>query len=761
MGSTFKGRIPHTPFCIDDFSPSQLQSFLTSPLSATCNLIFLLSHLHGDHIRGLSSSWHHGTILTSAVTRRLLIARLGLPPDLVRAVPYNTPTELLLSPHLPLTFTLTLLPVIHCPGAAMFVLDGYFGRIVYTGDLRMRGQLPRMLTEAPVDVLYLDDTFAGVEGGFLSRADCVRAILRLMRLPAHAGCRFVMNADLLGKEDVAVLVAMRMQCLVSVEEDKYSALAALWDAQFDLNDLSDRPPQPSSTYALSARCADGGANAEEESDDECERLDTAALSYPTWLSFFTTNSGETLLHLLPKRLLTRDYVHSLNSQRTVGSRSARPRTVGIYISGFASLSPSSAADCSSCEGCVHPVRYSSHCAKAELEALVAAIRPAAVRPISTGGSGEWYRQWVQPEDEREIVVPKELTEGLWRAVDGAGSTARSRGVRRRRSDALAGCDSARRRGLLLEPRSSQSDDDVNEEADPVRDDSDVREEIRVDDSGITLEDDDDGEVDLTEPTPPTASGREKEREAVRSSVAATPVSLVGVDEQVRYFSLPCDRSRLRFLPRLSLSVFEPFVTPPLPPSPRKLPAFLVRSEASGGLPQRRTLSSPASPDRAVAAPAPSVNKRRALSGGRRSLPLSWIPSASLRYALGAGALTPLGSTSSPSLSGVPSSTSSVPSPSTSALSAVDALTFPPHAFPRLRLSAIPAQHLDVVDDKENQHSPELFTEAVRCAADAPLPPHLPLSSAPAALSSPVSVAPVPSVASLKEILQRCATGRST
>ena len=34
------------------------------------------------------------------------------------------------------TITVTTLDANHCPGSAMFLFEGYFGRILYTGDFR-------------------------------------------------------------------------------------------------------------------------------------------------------------------------------------------------------------------------------------------------------------------------------------------------------------------------------------------------------------------------------------------------------------------------------------------------------------------------------------------------------------------------------------------------------------------------------------------------------------------------------------------------
>ena len=44
----------------------------------------------------------------------------------------NTPDD-----AAPVNITVTTLDANHCPGSAMFLFEGYFGRILYTGDFRL------------------------------------------------------------------------------------------------------------------------------------------------------------------------------------------------------------------------------------------------------------------------------------------------------------------------------------------------------------------------------------------------------------------------------------------------------------------------------------------------------------------------------------------------------------------------------------------------------------------------------------------------
>ena len=682
MGTTFKGRIPSTPFCVDDFSSHQLQSFQTSPLSTTCPLIFFLSHLHTDHTCGLSSSWHHGPIYASPLTAHLLLSRFSLPPSLVHPIPYHTPTPLPLSPHSPLTFTLTLLPTLHCPGSTLFLFDGYFGRIIYTGDLRLTCPPPPPLLSPPHPLLYLDDTFAHHPHPFLTRTHCVTAITRIAR--AHPSPhRLLINGDLLGKEDVLVLVAVRLSCLLAVEPDKWRMLQALWDAGYDLNDQTPPPPH---TQGEGQTEADDG---EEEEGGE----DARALSHPTWLSYFTTNKAETNLHVVPKRLLTRAHIRALNAQEGV-------RTVGVLMTGWAG-GGSEEAGCEALGGCVHGVRYSSHCSQEELKALVKEVRPAVVRGISTGGSGEWCREWLSGAGERVVEVPEELTEGLWNEGE-QSRRMRACEVRRQRSDVRWSMVEGRRRGFVLEPRSSQSADEADDESDGVVD------EIRLDvDDDVTMEGgsearvgedlsgDGEEEVESQSPSPPP-------RSALLSPVA--------MDEPIRRFSLPCNPARSHFLSRLSLSSFEVWDADlPSPPSPRRVPAFLSRARSV--VPDDAQWPSPSSHPlarRPVSLPLPT--KRRALSSIRPSLALTSLTSDAARGCSSPPFPTPLPSHPMPSASHprLPSTPSLL-----SSSHLLDSVVFPPHIFPQLPLSLVSAERMREKEvEAEEEEEVEVDSTAV-------------------------------------------------
>uniref|UniRef100_A0A8B9IUF9 5' exonuclease Apollo n=1 Tax=Amazona collaria TaxID=241587 RepID=A0A8B9IUF9_9PSIT len=108
--------IPGTPIAVDFWSVRR----------AGGARLFFLSHLHSDHTVGLSSTWNR-PLYCSPLTARLLHRRLQVPTCWIR------PLEVGQSHILGEEVTVTLLDSNHCPGSVMFLFEGAFGTILYTG----------------------------------------------------------------------------------------------------------------------------------------------------------------------------------------------------------------------------------------------------------------------------------------------------------------------------------------------------------------------------------------------------------------------------------------------------------------------------------------------------------------------------------------------------------------------------------------------------------------------------------------------------
>ncbi|KJE92634.1 DNA cross-link repair protein 1B [Capsaspora owczarzaki ATCC 30864] len=217
--------IPNTPIALDCWRPPPAIK------------IFFLSHLHADHTQGLSPSWRQGTIYCSPVTRLLLLHKFGVDASLVETLELDEPTVVPLDPEGAETMTVTAFDANHCPGAVMFLLEGYFGNVLYTGDFRFCPALihpedsllgARLAGGAHggrrlnVDVLYLDNTYCDPKFAFPTREAGVDAVVDIIE--QHPDHRVMIGIDTLGKEELLEAVALRLQTWIVVSQSRLNAL---------------------------------------------------------------------------------------------------------------------------------------------------------------------------------------------------------------------------------------------------------------------------------------------------------------------------------------------------------------------------------------------------------------------------------------------------------------------------------------------------------------------------------------------------------
>ncbi|XP_038061101.1 5' exonuclease Apollo-like [Patiria miniata] len=209
--------IPDTPIRVD------LWRRANNPSSN----IYFLSHMHSDHTQGLSASWRW-PIYCSSVSGKLLIDKFQIKESLVRPLELNQ-SHIIKLDHLGReSMTVTLFDASHCPGSVMFLFEGYFGRILYTGDFRYDSTtFPEWCLGPgrPLDKLYLDNTFNNPRCRFPSRAECKQKILEILaRHPEH---EVVLGVYTLGKEDLLLDIALALKTRVVVSPARMRMLQVL------------------------------------------------------------------------------------------------------------------------------------------------------------------------------------------------------------------------------------------------------------------------------------------------------------------------------------------------------------------------------------------------------------------------------------------------------------------------------------------------------------------------------------------------------
>ncbi len=179
--SLFDGILIDSNIIIDNFQ-RPVSEYYYSPDGYQCNYVYFCSHAHTDHMIGLSSTWCRGIIYCSEITRELLLIEYPSLTNYIKSLPTEQSSiiELVLtnknnnandsnnhnssacSKHE--TFSVSLFPSNHCPGSVLFLFQGLFGTILYTGDYRYDStqydfHLLNQVRNYRIDYLYSDVTF--------------------------------------------------------------------------------------------------------------------------------------------------------------------------------------------------------------------------------------------------------------------------------------------------------------------------------------------------------------------------------------------------------------------------------------------------------------------------------------------------------------------------------------------------------------------------------------------------------------------------
>ncbi|XP_059164705.1 5' exonuclease Apollo-like [Physella acuta] len=193
------------------------------------NFVHFLTHLHGDHTVGLTSTWSK-TIYCSEITALLLVNKFQLPSHLISVLYLNQETTVQLGRHG--NMTVTALDANHCPGAVMFYFQGSFGRILYTGDFRVSEHLLQDCgyLSGKIDRLYIDNTFCNPKCNFPSREESMNEMVRIIKEhPRHDVYIGVYN---LGKEDMLAKLSDIFSERIHVLPERYKICEILFPRDY-------------------------------------------------------------------------------------------------------------------------------------------------------------------------------------------------------------------------------------------------------------------------------------------------------------------------------------------------------------------------------------------------------------------------------------------------------------------------------------------------------------------------------------------------
>ncbi|KAL4226272.1 Metabotropic glutamate receptor 4 [Mactra antiquata] len=207
--------IPNTPIAVDFWKIRECPQAR----------IFFLTHLHGDHVTGLTSSWRY-PIYCSEITKQLLIHNFEIDKSLINILEIDVTKKIYLDRVHNEQMSVTAIDANHCPGAIMILMEGYFGTILHTGDFRFYSH---MITDTPlsrysgkIDTLYLDNTYCTPSCSFPSKETAEKQVIDIIQQYPNRDILIAMRN--LGKETLLYSIALHFQEWISVNGKFYERL---------------------------------------------------------------------------------------------------------------------------------------------------------------------------------------------------------------------------------------------------------------------------------------------------------------------------------------------------------------------------------------------------------------------------------------------------------------------------------------------------------------------------------------------------------
>ena len=219
--------IRNTNILVDDFEFSKRNEIFK-------NYVYILSHLHADHYKGLTNSFQCGKIYCSEDTGKVLSLKFPGIAENIIGLKLNQEYEIPLNENTGVTCTLVLLDANHILGSTMIFLKGYFGTVLHTGDFRWSRHLLNTNTylfnkdatmKYKIDELIMDNTYCDPIFQFPAQQECIGYIKKI--IDKNLPCRVKMFAYTIGKEEIAVQLARHYKTKIVVGPQRYKNMISL------------------------------------------------------------------------------------------------------------------------------------------------------------------------------------------------------------------------------------------------------------------------------------------------------------------------------------------------------------------------------------------------------------------------------------------------------------------------------------------------------------------------------------------------------
>ncbi|CAD5112847.1 DgyrCDS2059 [Dimorphilus gyrociliatus] len=203
--------------------------FWTNKNNCLQGRLLFLSHCHSDHTKGLNKKWNqvfYASEISAAIAKNVL----GVNEKYIRILSVNVKHKLETSTGK--VVNVRLIDAEHCPGAVMFLFEGDFGSILYTGDFRFE-RCFKSISCLPkeVDVLYLDNTYCSEKyRTFPSRIDALEKIIELCLVKN----KIRIITPKIGKENILITVAAANNTKVVVDHSHMNIIQQLEDVDISM-----------------------------------------------------------------------------------------------------------------------------------------------------------------------------------------------------------------------------------------------------------------------------------------------------------------------------------------------------------------------------------------------------------------------------------------------------------------------------------------------------------------------------------------------
>ncbi len=173
-----------------------------------------MSRVPTDSSKGPTNEWKE-KIFTSRLNKYIMMTKYNMNKSLFTVLEMARSYKMALPPQdgqneRPICHV-TMMEANHVKGSVMFLFQGHFGNIIYTGDFRycpemMTNPILMELSKAKnLNLMYLDNTYEEVGFHIPTKEQALESALKIVH--QHKYHRIILSGPVIGKEDVLVRVA--------------------------------------------------------------------------------------------------------------------------------------------------------------------------------------------------------------------------------------------------------------------------------------------------------------------------------------------------------------------------------------------------------------------------------------------------------------------------------------------------------------------------------------------------------------------------